>query len=318
MAVMRYGGLTLSGRCATIGSHMRKACYIAMACVLLRGQGPANPRFEAASLKPDGPLAQGFPSRRIVGGPGTPGPGQITYTEQSLKDLLFIAYPVQLYQLTTPSWMEGEYFSIRAKVVAGATKDDVCLMLQDLLADRFKLRLHHESREVQGYVLTVGTKGPRIQVSPAVQAETTTKSTGGNSPSFGVDKDGFITVPPGYTNMMTLPARDGVVRLTASRATMDVLGGYLSRQLQRPVVNQTGLTGIYDFHLAFAPVDVMVSEPLGSPDGGNSSVVVARVPEPGTTLVRAIESQLGLRMEPKRVPVDVLVIDHVEKKPAED
>ncbi len=294
------------------------ACFAAIACALSRGQNPIAKTFEVASVKAAGPFARGYPSRRMTGGPGTASPGEIDYEEQSLKDLLFIAYRVPFYQLPTLPWMDSEYFSVHAKVPGGATRDDVCLMLQGLLAERFQLKLHHETREMPGYLLTVGTSRPAMQASPAVQADLLNETSSGKPPAFGLDKDGFVTVPPGYANMMTLPPKDGVIRLTASRATMDVLAGYLSRQLQRPVVDHTGLTGIYDFHLAFAPVPPMLSETLTSPSGADPGAPAAGVPEPAPPLIKAIESQLRLKMEPKRVPVDVLVIEHIERQPTEN
>lgn len=293
---------------------MRPLCWITVACALLQAQTPVHPGFEVASLRPSGRLTQGYPSRRIVGGPGTSSPGQITYTEQSLKDLIFMAYRVPFYQLTTPPWMEREYFDITAKVPPGATRDDVRLMLQDLLAERFKLKIRHEAKETPGYVLTIGRGGPRMKASPAPQAGVVAAM----PPKFDLDRDGFIIVPPGTTNMMTLPSSDGIARLTASRASMEILCGYLSRQLQRPVLDRTGLTGTYDFHLAYArgnPRQLAVSEPPEAPDS-NATVPVASDPAP--TLVKAVELQLGLKMQPGNVRIDILVIDHVEKTPIEN
>src|ERR1035438_3266039 len=150
---------------------MRFVRFIILACGLLHGQSSTTLQFEAASLKPAGPPGRGGASRGIVGGPGTSSPGQVAYNDQSLKNLVFIACKVQFYQLSTPAWMDEEYFDVLAKVPAGATQDDVRLMLQHLLADRFKLTMHHESRETQGYALTLGKTGSKMKASPALPAD---------------------------------------------------------------------------------------------------------------------------------------------------
>ena len=290
---------------------------ITLLCAFSQAQTPSRPRFEVASLKPSGPLTS-HPARRISGGPGTASLGQISYYQQSLKNLIFMAYRVQFYQLSTPSWTEHEYFDISAKVPAGATKDDVALMLQDLLAERLKLKIRRESREIPGYVLTVGRNGAKLKPSDAADGSVGDSPEAGKAPKFGLDKGGFIIAPQGRTNMLTLPGKDGVVRLTAARATIDLLSGYLSRQLQRPVLNQTGLNGTYDFHLAFTRVDVTSPADFEQADTAGSEGAVPRAADPAPTLFKAVESQLGLRMQAKSVPTDVLVIEHVERIPIEN
>jgi uncharacterized protein (TIGR03435 family) len=204
--------------------------------------------------------------------------------------------------------MDEEYFDVLAKVPARATPDDVRLMLQHLLAERFKLTMHHESRETPGYALTIGKTGSRMKASPALPADGPSQLGISKLPGLGMDKDGFVVLPPGYANMITLPSKNGISRLTGARESIGVLCGYLRMRLLQPVVDQTGLLGIYDFHLAFA------SESVASARIEPSS----EAPEPAPTLIQAVEIQLGLKLEPKRLPVDFLVIHHVEKAPIEN
>jgi uncharacterized protein (TIGR03435 family) len=111
---------------------------------------------------------------------------------------------------------------------------------------------------------------------------------------------------------MTMRSRNGVTRLTGSSETTEVLCGYLSHQLQRPVLDQTGLTGRYDFHLVFATESIaLLSVPQPTDTRGPDS-------EPASTLAQAVDSQLGLRMMPQKVPVAFLVIDHIDKTPVEN
>jgi uncharacterized protein (TIGR03435 family) len=194
-------------------------------------------------------------------------------------------------------------------------------MLQNLLAERFKLVLHRERKDLRGYALMLGQTSPRMEQSAPVSAESSSRSAEGKARRFDLDKDGFIIVPPGsFPSMMTMPpTKDHLVRLTAARASTAILCGYLSRQLQRPVVDETGLTGTYDFHLAFAPEGVLDDNmEARTRDAVGSAAIVPRASEPAPTLVKAVEVQLGLKMAQRRMAVEVLMIDHVERTPAEN
>jgi len=113
---------------------MRIACCLTLAYILLHAQTDPKKQFEVASVKPSFPRKSR--GKVVDGGPGTSNPGQIAYNDLNLKSLVFLAYDIKPYQLDSPSWMEGEYFDIVAKVPAGATKDDMPLMLRNLLAER--------------------------------------------------------------------------------------------------------------------------------------------------------------------------------------
>jgi uncharacterized protein (TIGR03435 family) len=195
--------------------------------------------------------------------------------------------------------MDSAYFTVRATVPAGATRDEVRMMLQNLLAERFQLKLHHESKQVRGYVLTVGTSGASLKAS--AESPDNQQAPGGPL-KFDLDRDGFAILPPGKTNVIAIPGKDGVTRLSA-RATIDLLCSYLGRLMQQPVVDGTGLAGIYDLRLSFA------TPRTSPPDPGDA--------DPAPSIVQAVGSQSGLKMESKRVPVDVLVIDRAERMPSQ-
>jgi uncharacterized protein (TIGR03435 family) len=279
----------------------------------LCGQTPSRSQFEVASLKPSGPLARGYPARTITGGPGNPGPGLITYREHSLKDLIFLAYRVQFFQLSTPGWMEQSYFDIVAQVPAGASRDDLAGMLQQLLRERFALQIHREQREISGYQLLRGEGDLKITPSPPLPAEASPTPAANRPGRLEVDKQGFIIVPPGSANIFYLPPKEGVARLSAARTSIATFCGYLGRLLQRPVADETGLKGVYDFRLAFVPES---AAPTADAPGETASPLIPRASDPAPTLTRAIEMQLGLKMAKKRVPVEVLIIDHCERTPA--
>jgi uncharacterized protein (TIGR03435 family) len=288
---------------------MRRISCALWFAVVVSAQAPVASQFEAASLKPSGPLQRPYPARTITGGPGTTGPGQITYREHSLKDLIFQAYRVQSYQISTPGWMESSYFDIVATVPAGATRDDLRTMLQHLLRERFALQTHSETRQMAGYALLLGDGAHKMtpSASPSTQADSALP------PKLEVDKEGFVIPPPGVPNIFYLPPKEGVARLTAAHASISMFCSYLRRLLQQPVTDETGLQGSFDFRLKFAP------ETAALPDAGDEAdPTTLPASDPAPTLTRAVAGQLGLKLLRKRVPVDVLVIDHCERTPVEN
>ena len=149
-----------------------------LTAVGLWAQAPTE--FEAASIKPAAPMTPGRMMIGMRGGPGTPSPGQMTFNNVSLAQIMQRAYDVKSYQLSGPDWMSSARFDISAKVPAGTTKAQSKVMLQNLLADRFKLVLHHSTKESSIYALLVAKGGPKLK-------ESTKEST----------EDGKLPLPPG-------------------------------------------------------------------------------------------------------------------------
>jgi len=125
----------------------------------------APPAFEVASVKP-APLPPSGRARPTgAAGPLSNGPGQISYPNISLHTLLTSAYGVKDYQISGPSWLDSERFEIIAKLPPGTSKEQIPVMLQRLLADRFKLKLHREEKELPIYALVIGKNGPKLKES---------------------------------------------------------------------------------------------------------------------------------------------------------
>lgn len=281
----------------------------------------SSPKFDVASVKVAGRPGAGGMSVNIDGGPGTNDPARISYTNVSLEDLVKIAYGMMgpTYdpahkndQLRGPSWLSTERFTVTAKLPAGATKDDFKLMLRNLLTERFKLALHAETKEVSGYALAVGKNGPKIKDAADENSQANSVTT---PATFDMDKDGFRVFPPGGTGVTSYVA-DGVTRLTASKVTMTRWADMLGKMLACPVIDQTGLTGKYDFRLEFVRD---LGGGVGRGGGLRTPPVDDSRDDKGVpTLIDAVQSRLGLKLEPKKVPWDTLVIDHVEKTPTEN
>ncbi len=233
-------------------------------------------------------------SGMMSGGPGTKDPGFFTCKNISLRALVVTAFNFLTYQFSGPDWMVGARFNISAKIPDGTTKDQFRLMLQSLLVERFKMAIHWEKKEIQTYDLVVAKGGHKLKESPP-DADTP-------APQFPdspkADTEGFPLLPPGRQSVLA----EGGHHVAMRRAdeTMDRFAVYLSAQLHTPVSNATGLTGKYDFTLRW------VSDGTPSTD------------ETGPNLFRAVQEQLGLRLESKKGTVDFLVVDRAEKTPTEN
>jgi uncharacterized protein (TIGR03435 family) len=275
-----------------------------------------QPAFEVASIKPSpaGPI-------RYMGGKGGPGsndPGAYHCENCTIPMMVADAYSVRDFQIDSPHWMEGERFEITAKVPAGTTKEQFRAMKQNLLAERFQLKLRHESRDLPQYELIVAKGGPKFKESepPKKDAEQS-RQEGSPFPKGGpkTDADGFPVLPVGRGTVMTMMA-DGHTRLGAEHQTMTQLVSTLSYQLHKPVIDLTGLTGKYDFTLSWMwrTADARGAAAVSA----NGSLGDTADMDAGWTLTSAIQSQLGLKLVEKKAPMDVLVIEHAEKVPTEN
>jgi len=326
-------------------------------CSLLHAQSAANAKpaeakleFEVASVKPSG-----LPGRGVngvirlgpQGGPGSGDPGRVTFTFSTIRDLVVEAYSVKRYQISGgPNSLDSERFDIVAKVPEGATKEQVKVMLQNLLAERFKLTLHRETKELPMYALVVGAKGPKLKdstVTDTPPASDSQPKEGGRGEARAQAAAPPPPLPPSLRGMKIGPGGcPETPPMAASRAgnfmmmtpngecmisngqTMDGLAAQLSNGFDRPVIDQTGLKGKYDLKLRYDPS----SMPGGrggpkdaldpAPAGGDPANRISRGGDPPPSIFNALQEQLGLKLEAKKGPVDLLVIDHVQKTPTEN
>jgi uncharacterized protein (TIGR03435 family) len=275
-----------------------------------------HPAFEVASVKPAPPPVNGV-DYSMRGGPGTDDPGQITYPRTWLGTLLTMAYGVHFDQIVGPDWFNTEAYSIVAKIPSNTTKDQFNLMLQNLLAERFHLTLHHETREFQVYSLLVAKGGPKMKPSsPDADAKTAPPA----SPNpRRLDSKGFPVLGPGgevatvQAHGMLLSTHRETMAQFAQRlgpwVNMSNGDGIVRGSPPAPhVIDKTGLTGKFDFTLGFAGSAFPANSPGGISDNDS----------PGPTLFVALEKQLGLKLEQGKAGLEVLVIDHADKAPTEN
>ena len=252
-----------------------------------------HPAFEVASVKlspPRTPMMVG-----ATGGPGSNDPERYRAQNFDLGGLVQVAYGINRYQLSAPEWLSDLRFDVEAKVPRGTTTEQFRLMMQDLLRERFKMAAHHETREMQGYELAIYKNGPKIRES----TEPFPKDPGIDGASKPpLDGDGFPILPPGRFPWWT-SLTDGHERRRVANMSMAEFAQDLSMQLQGPVNDSTELQGKYDFTLSWV---------FGT----------SRAEEGGPDLFGALQQQLGLKLDRKKEPVDVIVVDHIERSPTEN
>jgi uncharacterized protein (TIGR03435 family) len=307
----------------------------ALLCSPALTQSPeANLKFEVASIKTSTPPAAGPIRLGQQGGPGSSNPGRVTYSLSTIRDLIVDAYSVKRNQVSGgPKWLDSLRFDIVAKVPSGTTKDQVKVMLQNLLSERFKLTLHRETRELPVYALVVGAKGPKLRESGVPETSPASASSLPPRPGIGGMKlgpDGCPETPPKGARRgasFTVMTPNGECMISNGQ-TMDGLAVELSSRFDRTVIDQTGLNGLYDVRLRYDPSSVpggrgepmnkdIRDDPGSGPISGDPPNRIATDGGP-LSIFSAIQEQLGLKLESKKANVQLLVIDHVEKTPAQN
>jgi uncharacterized protein (TIGR03435 family) len=197
-------------------------------------------------------------------------PGTLRMQDVSVQTCIKWAYGVQDSQISGPAWLQSDHFDIVAKADAPATEAQMKLMLQTLLTDRFNLSFHRQSRELKAFALTVAKGGAKVHPAAAPDAA---------------------------------PFRQNSANGTVVRSmTIREFGDFISGPLRMPVVDQTGLTGKYDFAIDFTPY---LPDPAKNMDGTR--------PDTTSILMAALQDEVGLKLESRKSQVDVMVIDHIDK-----
>jgi uncharacterized protein (TIGR03435 family) len=289
---------------------MKSLCGAALlASILGLAQTPPRLEFEVASIKPSGPMTAGGKLNLGMHVDGA----QVRCTSFSLKDYIRIAYKVKDYQIQAPDWTTSERFDISAKLPEGATREQVPEMMQALLAERFQVKLHREKKEFPVYALTMGKGGLKMKQS-SLDADPEGGAPG--KAPINVDVTGSregTTVSMGKGAAFTM----GNNRIEGKKLTMAQLAETLARFEDRPVVDMTDLQGNYDLTLEFSPEDFRAMMIRAAVVAGVSLPPEALKLLDGTSgdsLPTAIQT-LGLKLEARKAPLEVLVIDRVVKTP---
>jgi uncharacterized protein (TIGR03435 family) len=283
---------------------------IAGSAALLAQTAPARPEFEVASIKPAIEAPAGTQVHVGVQIDGA----QVHCTYLSVKDYIRIAYKVKDYQVSGPDWLASDRYDIHAKLPAGATRDQVPEMLQTLLEQRFQIKMHRAPKEFPVYGVVVGKGGLKLKESP-LDPETE-----------GPDKGAVNVTATGGRGGTTVNFGRGAYfsladnKFEARKLTMALLADSLARFVDRPVVDMTELTGTYDLTLEFTPEDyraLLIKMALSA--GVNLPPEAMRLLEGASdeSLFKGLQA-LGLKLETRKAPLEVLVIDSVSKTPIEN
>jgi uncharacterized protein (TIGR03435 family) len=263
---------------------------------------PSGPKFEVASIKPAPDL------QTVMHGGPAPHVGikidaaRVDIGHWSIKQLIMRAYGLQPYQVSGPDWMESLRFDVLAKLPEGATGDQLPGMLEWLLVERFGLAAHGETRELPALALVVGKGGPKMKpAAPDAGAPA--------EPSpVGRTLDGLMGASPdGPFGAGTIAMTSGGgLHIEVAKMPMDALATVLASWLREPVIDMTGLPGKYQVTLDFS---------LPGTPGGDAPGMAS---EPmGASMSSAVE-RLGLRLERRKAPIAVLVVDRVQRVPTEN
>ena len=231
--------------------------------------------FEVAAIKPSDPAVRGDCYMK-----GQPGGQTFTGRCIPLRLIMMYAYKITDSQIASgPSWMDTELYDFEAKADRPVTRAEVASLFQGLIADRFKLQFHKETRTLPSLVLTVDKGGSKMTVN-----ETT------------YEWEIPVTNIPGK-----------IPKFKGTRCPTSYLAWWVGQRMDRPVLDKTELGGFWDFTLEFVPDALGVAR-----KGPNGDIP----PMEGPSLTTALRDQLGLKLESVKGPVDVYVIDRVEKATA--
>ena len=243
-----------------------------------------TPAYEVAAVKPNksgsGASQSSYKNQRV------------TMQNVTMEQIVMYAYSIKDYQLQAPAWFKTERYDVNAKAADGTPDSALLAMLQPLLKERFKMVVRNETRDLPVFHLVVDKDGPKPGLHPTDDAATGSSGRGGGPPTpptagaGGVGGGGGDGNPSGLASM-------------SSTGNMTAFATFLSRLVERPVIDKTGLTGRYSVALKYV-----------RPAAVDSGAV-------GPSIFKAIQEELGLRLEPARAPLEIIVIESAERVPVE-
>jgi uncharacterized protein (TIGR03435 family) len=341
---VRIAGVLLGGLLLAGGAAFGQAAPAAQTVA-------SNLIFDVASVKPSPPLDMQKLQADMQAG-RMPNFGmhinglRAEYNYMAMRELIAAAYKVKPYQVTGPAWLATTRFDIVAKMPEGSKKDDAPEMLRALLADRFKLVAHRETQEHPVLALVVSKNGIKMKestsVPPALDPDAElkpgeTRMDTPNGPAVVTrNKDGSATVNMGAKGIITqkMDMQNQSLHLDSTMTTMDGFADMLTNLMQmggpggKQVVDMTGLKGNYEVAVDISLADLMAAarnagiDVPGGPGAGGAAPAAAPAaaadPGGGGTTVFASVEKLGLKLEPRKAPVEQLVVDSLEKTPTAD
>ena len=316
---------------------MSKSLPLSLVAAILLSAGSLlaqAPAFEVASIKPSEPITPAMVASGKLHAGMKIDAKRVDIGNFGLLQLICKAYDVKLYQVSGPAWLKAvgmstQRFDILANLPEGGTKEQVPQMLQTLLAERFKLVIHRESKDQAVYAMVIGKGGLKIKESeapaPAPDAAAPNPAvTGSSSVSVNQTKGGAVVSDGAGRSQKMVPSADGkTMHFEISGTTMAELAEGLSPMADHPIVDMTGLTGKYSLTLDISMQELMnIARAQGAavPGGGegDASKPAELASDPGGSSIFTTIQTLGLKLESRKTPLSFVVVDSVEKMPTEN
>jgi uncharacterized protein (TIGR03435 family) len=270
-----------------------------------------RPAFEVASIRPSANA-----QRQAVAAAGQTDGAQFRIGGLTIKDYISMAYAVKLNQISGPDWITTDRFDIAATLPDGARQDQVPIMMQTLLEDRFELKTHREKKDLPVYALRVASGGlkmtevlpdPGVELSDPKAPQTFTRQGSGRGIFLDLGQGSSFN----FANN----------RFEGKKITMAALAGMLERFLDRPVVDLTNVNGSYDVAFDLSPEDYRVMLIRAATAAGlimspDSLRMLDASPTPASLFDGL--AKFGLKLEAHRAPLDVLVVDSIRRTPTEN
>jgi uncharacterized protein (TIGR03435 family) len=284
-----------------------------------------TPAFEVATIKTSQQISQQAMMAGKIKFGETIDAGRADYGYVNIEYLLGKAYGVKSYQVSGPSWIQSERYDIQAKLPSGATKEQIPDMLKALLAERFKIEIRHETKEHAVYALVVGKNGSKLKESePEKPADPDAKP----APQMQVAQGGdgrSMTVKTARGNMAMSMGADGNMHMQASQMSIPSFVEMITRFVDKPVLDETELKGKYDIAIDLSMGDIMsmarsagVAIPgMGGGRGTGVGAADAASDPSGGSIFQAVQA-LGLKLDPRKLPMDLIVVVKGDKVPTDN
>jgi uncharacterized protein (TIGR03435 family) len=304
----------INERGVKIGNMTRSFLFAAavfLPVLAIAQTAPPRLEFEVASIRPAAPLDASVKIGMHIDG------SQVRFTSLSVRDCMRLAWQVKDYQIVGPDWTGTDRWDITAKLPVGAKSDQAPDMLQKLLVDRFGITFHHDKREFAVYALVPAKGGLKLtETAPdAASDNAAVPKSGLNVSASGSAAGVFVDLGQGSWYSFA----DN--KLVGHKLTMERIADALSRYMDKPVVDMTGAPAntYYDVSFAITADDyrtMLIRVAIRS--GVSLPPEAVRLADAPTDSLAAAMEATGLRMESRKAPLDVMVIDHVEKAPTEN
>lgn len=331
MNLFRFAGVTMLSLCFSVSLLAQTQQKLAFEVATIKPSPLSNIVEQAQSGKLD--LAMRMDGARV----------DLKFL--SLANMVAMAYKVKLHQIEGPEWLNSQLFEIHAKLPEGSNKEQINEMMQSLLEERFKLSLHRETKEQPVYALIVGKDGhklkkaveePAAEAMPDPKQESSGQSVSIKTPDgemkFQQERGGVVMDAGAAGKMRMTMGENGAMRWEVSKMKMSEFSDLLTQFTDRQVVDMTGLTDAYQVELELPMADLlnmakkMMPELAGIAGGG--AVPGGAAPSTGLAGIGASDpsggglhnsvEKLGLKLDPRRMPTEKLIIDHIEKEPTEN